>query len=859
MTSSPSSHRAWRLHRGFAFALLMTLAAPSAQAQTGSWSDQFDRPGLLGSVFAVNEFGGEIVAGGVTTQADGVELGLVARWDGQHWSTFGSGIHGFIVRDFAIYQGELVAAGQFDVAGGQSIHSIARWNGAQWQPLGGGLALSFGSPATVFALEVYQNELYATGQFDRADNNVVVSNIARWNGTQWSSVGTGIDGDGYALKAGADGKLYAGGLFLNAGNVAANSIAAWDGTSWSQVGSGSGGGFVGGTVRALEWHASKLWAGGYFDIPGGAVQEKLASLNGSTWQAEGNLPDSSNGLSVYALQSLGADLYVGGNIVSVDGIAIDRIARKTGTQWSSIGGVRGASTATVVLALGVHGGDLIVGGNFSNAATSFLPGGPIVSNSIASFDGTSWGQIGKGLGFNASLSGAMRWNGGGVAVGSFTEAGHSTAHELAYFDGNDWQRLAELDGPGYDLCTFQNELIVTGNFTTVDGQPFSGVAAFNGTTWHGFGNGGFPGYGVGAVAVYHNELYAGSIGGVKRWNGNAWVSFAPQIFGSVGTLHVHNDVLYIAGVFTVMGGNIASWDGTTQQIVGGGMNNAVDALTSFNGELIAGGIFTQAGGSPANRIARWNGSSWSAFANISGSGVTAMTVFGGELYASGNPLFAAPSIGYIGRWDGAQWQPLGAGPNGTAAELVPDDAAGKLYVAGTFQHADGKPSWHFAVWDVGASALTFCAGDGSASVCPCGNASPAGSGAGCLNSSGSGGRVSAGGSARLSGDSLTLHGSGMTNSSALYFQGTTQTAGGAGSVFGDGLRCAGGSIARLGAEVNVGGMSQYPTGGDAAISVKGAVGSVGTRTYQVWYRNAAAYCTASTFNLTNGCLVNWVP
>ena len=35
---------------------------------------------------------------------------------------------------------------------------------------------------------------------------------------------------------------------------------------------------------------------------------------------------------------------------------------------------------------------------------------------------------------------------------------------------------------------------------------------------------------------------------------------------------------------------------------------SVEALTVFNGELIAGGIFTTAGSASANRIARWDGS-----------------------------------------------------------------------------------------------------------------------------------------------------------------------------------------------------------------------------------------------------------
>ena len=82
----------------------------------------------------------------------------------------------------------------------------------------------------------------------------------------------------------------------------------------------------------------------------------------------------------------------------------------------------------------------------------------------------------------------------------------------------------------------------------------------------------------------------------------------------------------------------------------------------------------------------------------------------------------------------------------------------------------------------------YCAGDGSATACPCGNASPVGADAGCLHSLGSGGTLRAHGYARLSADTLVLVGEGMPNASALYFQGTTQVNGGAGAVFGDGLR-----------------------------------------------------------------------
>jgi hypothetical protein len=153
----------------------------------------------------------------------------------------------------------------------------------------------------------------------------------------------------------------------------------------------------------------------------------------------------------------------------------------------------------------------------------------------------------------------------------------------------------------------------------------------------------------------------------------------------------------------------------------------------------------------------------------------------------------------------------------------------------------------------------YCFGDGSGAACPCGNSSPVGNGEGCLHSLGTGGRLAATGTASISGDTVVLTGTTMPNSSALYFQGTLQQSAGAGVPFGDGLRCAAGSIIRLGTKNNVAGTSSYPVGADPLVSVRGQVLVAGTRTYQCWYRNAAAFCTASTFNLTNGVEISWAP
>lgn len=155
---------------------------------------------------------------------------------------------------------------------------------------------------------------------------------------------------------------------------------------------------------------------------------------------------------------------------------------------------------------------------------------------------------------------------------------------------------------------------------------------------------------------------------------------------------------------------------------------------------------------------------------------------------------------------------------------------------------------------------TFCYG--TIVSCPCGNSGTKGHG--CDNSELTGGALlNASGRASVSNDSLALVVSGLGASApALFFQGDAQVAGGAGSFFGDGLLCAGGTITRLGVHFAVNGYTVFGAGvlGDPLISVQGLVpAGGGTRHYQGWYRDAAAFCTTSTFNLTNGVRVAWGP
>ncbi len=193
--------------------------------------------------------------------------------------------------------------------------------------------------------------------------------------------------------------------------------------------------------------------------------------------------------------------------------------------------------------------------------------------------------------------------------------------------------------------------------------------------------------------------------------------------------------------------------------------------------------------------------------------------------------------------------------------LIADNLA--LNTTPPFQAPNGQTYYFVMRADCQPTTLgnLYCAGDGVAphTACPCGNSSAAADSAGCLNSLGVGGRLRSYGIASLANDQVSLVGSSMPNSSALYFQGTSQQSGGNGVAFGDGLRCAGGTVVRISTRANSAGTSSYPGVGEPNLSVKGLVTMPGTRTYQVWYRNAASFCTVSTFNLSNGLELAWAP
>ncbi len=202
---------------------------------------------------------------------------------------------------------------------------------------------------------------------------------------------------------------------------------------------------------------------------------------------------------------------------------------------------------------------------------------------------------------------------------------------------------------------------------------------------------------------------------VAMWDGTSWRGLRGGFNNVARVLAVGSSGdLYAGGGFTDVGDDpdadrIAVWNGSSWSSLGGpgsGLNGEVYAIAfAPNGDLVAGGSFSDAGGDPdADRIAVWNGSEWSSIGGAnSGIGSTVLAVAfssGGTLVIGGQFTNAGgdATADYIAGWNGSTWSAIGGGLNGSVSALE-FAANGDLYVGGSFTDAGGDPNAdRIAIW-----------------------------------------------------------------------------------------------------------------------------------------------------------------
>ena len=363
----------------------------------------------------------------------------------------------------------LYAAGQFNTIDDISANNIVGLLfGNAPISLGNGITNTNGLPViNALAYDSTNNILYVAGNFDTA-GDVSVNNIAKWDVTagEWTSLGSGItSGENYSVVNALsfdplNNILYAGGRFNTAGDISANNIAKWDGTEWTPLGSGITNGEDFSTVSALSFDTTNniLYAGGQFNTAGDVSANNIAKWNGTEWSSLGSGITNINTEIFPYVTALTVDttnniLYAGGTFNTAGDVSVNNIAKWDGTEWSGLGAglffntnlLLGNTTSITSLEFDPLNSILYAGGYFNTSGVT------PVSN-IAKWDGTTWSAIGYGLNF--SVSSISRDNSLLYVAGGFTSSGSTTLNSLAKVYVASDNYIKNIDGSKLYLTYF---------------------------------------------------------------------------------------------------------------------------------------------------------------------------------------------------------------------------------------------------------------------------------------------------------------------------------------------------------------------------------------------------------------------
>ncbi len=397
-------------------------------------------------------------------------------------------------------------------------------------------------------------------------------------------------------------------------------------------------------VKVMVVSGNDIYVGGSFTTIGGIAANRIARYNmvSQRWFALGaDLVANGNGVrgttsetGVSTITVVGNDVYVGGLFEGVDNrtgqfVSANSVARwnTTTSTWSALGsgvgpqknGFNGDVTSSVL-----RNGKLYFAGTFKQAFNSATVAVDVFQ--VATWDPatSTWSSLAKGLGaaspyeiYDMAVMGDNLYIGGNFPA--VFRADNSVVHVACIarwnFTSNNWFAMgvesatADTNGTGGDvhaLTTDGTTLFVGGFFpfaknSLTDRPQASNIARWNGTTWSTLnGTTNVNNNGVDQVVTELNYsggfLYvAGDFENVKNTNGSlTFASYLARWNGTAWTLF---------GAAAAVGGN--------------GVNSEVHALAVADGQVYAGGIFTQAYNNIGNSVnvnglARWTGSVWTA-------------------------------------------------------------------------------------------------------------------------------------------------------------------------------------------------------------------------------------------------------
>lgn len=455
---------------------------------------------------------------------------------------------------------------------------------------------------------------YIAGVIEGVDG-LSLNGIARYDGTNWSALGSGIVGTVLGMKIiGTD--LYVVGYIQSAGGVPVNNIAKWDGSSWSSVGQG-----LPLVLREIEYYQNKIYVTGF--PPFGSLSY-LACFDGNSWNQNLGTFDR----NVVGMFVNNGDLYIYGEFLLFNTDTVHGIIKYNGSnfQYFPAVGVYGVSAAALV--------DTTV--YVLNAYDA----------SVDYFDGNQWQNYYSDTTMGERLTGLFSYqNALGVILDSTQYSTTSGNYKLLrkMTSPGSWSRLLRMRNDNHtlvvdDVVSYGNSLHVAGLIDHIDDTLAISYFHYNGNNWENPGKPKGPSY------------------------LNSWVN------SSVSTLvkdPVNGDII-VGGRFIYAGNsyspNVARWDGTSWHAMGQGLSSSVSKLLYFNNELYAFGYFGRAGSNWVGRVAKWNGASWQPVGTGFDGAVMDAVVYNNAIYACGSfTNVDGMALNYVAKYDGVSWSQAGDG------------------------------------------------------------------------------------------------------------------------------------------------------------------------------------------------------
>ena len=316
----------------------------------------------------------------------------------------------------------------------------------------------------------------------------------------------------------------------------------------------------------------------------------------------------------------------------------------------------------------------------------------------------------------------------------------------------------------------------------------------------------------------------------------------------------------------------AIWVGTTETVIGTAGFSSEAWAANFDGSVVT--------GFHANELLRWTSaggvvqlgklpgsvsSDVTTGLDISADGGTIVGVNGSVLGTGFRALLWRSDLGLVDLKLYLEANGFASALNGWSLQQAYGISADGRFICGAGRNPSNQPEgWFLQLPGLDPLIYVCDPGVGVTIACPCSNPA-SGSSRGCDNSAATGGaRLKSTGTALLVNDTLVLTTEDQRpTGTTIILQGTTVDP--TGTVFGQGLRCASGTLKRLYVKTAVGGSVTAPEISDFTVSQRSAAlgdtifpGTV--RAYLAYYRDPIVLggCpSSSTFNATNTGTVTW--